>query len=48
MPWHSKTMKDATNSDMLRGAVSTLRSGDLRMRKLTSGNALVSLTEYIG
>ena len=47
MPWHYKLMKDVTNDDMLRGAVSMLRSGDLRMGKPTSGYALVSYNELI-
>ena len=39
--------KDVTNDEMLRGDVSNLRSGDIRMGKPTSGNALVSYNEYI-
>ena len=39
--------KDVTNYDMLRGDVRNLRSGDFRMGKPTSGNALVSYDEYI-
>lgn len=31
MPRHWKPMKDVTNDEMLRGAVSTHRSGDIRM-----------------
>ena len=36
MPWHYEPMKDATNSEMLRVAVSTQRSVDIRMGKPTS------------
>ena len=39
--------KDVTNNDMLRGDVRNLRSGDFRMGEPTSGNALVSRSEYI-
>ena len=39
--------KDVTNDEMLRGDVSNLWSGDIRMGKPTSGNALVSHNEYI-
>ncbi len=39
--------KDATNSDMPRGDVSNLRSGDFRMGEPTSGKALVSNSESI-
>ena len=48
MPWHQAPTKDVTNCDKPRGAVNELRSADLRMRKLTAGNAAVSLPEYIG
>lgn len=41
-------MKDAANCDKPRGAVSTLRSGDLRMGKPTIRNGVVSVTESIG
>ena len=37
--------KDVTNYEMLRGAVSELRAGDIRMGEPTSGNALVSCNE---
>ena len=39
--------KDVTNDETLRGDVRNLRSGDIRMGKPTSGNALVSRNEYI-
>ena len=41
-------MKDATNGDTPRGAVSTQRSVDFRMGKPSNGNALLTLAEYIG
>ena len=47
MPWQLELMKDATNGDTLRGVVSTQRSGDFRMEKSNSGNALLSISEYI-
>ena len=31
MPWHEEPMKDVTNDEMLWGAVSKLRSRDVRM-----------------
>ena len=37
--------KDVTNDEMLRGDVSNLWSGDIRMGEPTSGNALVSCNE---
>ena len=33
MPWRGQAMKDAANSDMLRGGVDNLRSEDFRMGK---------------
>ena len=39
--------KDVTNYVMLRGVVSELRSGDIRMGEPTDGNASVSSNEYI-
>ncbi len=42
-------MKDGTNADMLRGAVSKLLPvEDFRMGKPTIRNGMVSLPEYIG
>ena len=41
-------MKDVTNDDMRRGAVSTLRSGDFRMGEPRCFNRHLSITEYIG
>ena len=40
-------MKDVTNYEMPRGAVSKLRSGDIRMGEPTSSNVLVSFSESI-
>ena len=40
-------MKDVTNDEMLRGAVSKQRAVDIRMGEPTYGNAYVSLSEYI-
>ena len=37
-----------TNTDMLRGAVSKLRSGHFRMGKPTTRNGVVSISEFIG
>src|SRR5699024_12570223 len=41
-------MKDGTNTDMLRGVVSKLRSGDFRMGEPTVRNGTVRVSEYIG
>ncbi len=40
-------MKDATNSEMLRGEVRTQRSGGLRMGEPSTGNAVLLIGEYI-
>ena len=48
MPWHQEPMKDGTNTDMLRGVVSKLRSGDFRMGKPTVRNGTGRISEYIG
>ena len=40
-------MKDVTNYEMPRGAVSKLRSGDIRMGEPTCGHAQVSFSEHI-
>ena len=47
MPWHQAPKKDVTSCDKLRWAANKLWPVDLRMRKLTSGNAEVSVYEYI-
>ncbi len=39
--------KDAANGETLRGVVSTQRSGDIRMGKPNTGNAVLSIGEYI-
>lgn len=41
-------MKDGTNTDMLRGAVSKRRSEDFRMGKPPTFNGVGSNSEYIG
>ena len=41
-------MKDGTNTDMPRGVVSRLRSGDFRMGQPTIRNGIVYISEYIG
>ena len=40
-------MKDVTNYEMPRGAVSKLRSGDLRMWEHSCSNVQLSISEYI-
>ena len=47
MPWQQKLKKDVTNYEMPRGAVSTLRSGDLRMWEHTQSNIYESQNEHI-
>ena len=47
MPWQQKLMKDVTNYDMLRGAVSTLRSGNVRMWEHMQSNDYISQNEHI-
>ena len=41
-------MKDGTNTDMLRGAVSKLWSGDFRMGQPNIFDRILRYTEYIG
>ena len=41
-------MKDGTNTDMLRGAVSKRGSGDFRMGEPPTRNGVGSLPEFIG
>ena len=48
MPWHWEPTKDGTNTDMPRGVVSKLRSGDFRMGEPAVRNGAVHLSEYIG
>ena len=40
--------KDVTSCEKLRGAANEHRSADIRMRKLTISNVMVSYTESIG
>ena len=47
MPWQQKLKKDVTNYEMSRGAVSTLRSGNIRMWEHKQGNTYLSQSEYI-
>ena len=47
MPWHIEQKKDATNGETPRGVVSTQRSGDIRMGEPNTGNAVLSISEYI-
>ena len=47
MPRHLELKKDAANSEMLRGAVRTQRSADIRMGKPGSSNELSPMSEYI-
>ena len=47
MPWQQKLKKDVTNYEMPRGAVSTLRSGDLRMWEHRQSNIYLSQNEHI-
>ncbi len=47
MPWQQKLKKDVTNYEMPRGAVSTLRSGDIRMWEHRQSNIYLSQSEYI-
>ena len=47
MPWHIEQMKDATNGEMLRGVVSTQRSGGIRMGKPSAGNSALHISKYI-
>lgn len=48
MPWHIEAMKDATTGDTPRGGGNNLISADFRMGQPGRGNALSSITEYIG
>ena len=47
MPWQQKLKKDVTNYEMSRGAVSTLRSGNIRMWEHMQSNDYISQSEYI-
>ena len=48
MPWHQEPMKDATNCEKPRGAVSRHRSVGIRMEQSGKSQVLSSYTEYIG
>ncbi len=48
MPWHWEPKKDGTNTDMPRGVVSRLRSGDFRMGEPAVRNGTGRVSEYIG
>src|SRR5699024_2163677 len=48
MPWYQEPMKDGTNTDMPRGVVSRLRSGDFRMGEPAARNGAGHASEYIG
>jgi hypothetical protein len=39
MPWRKEPMKDVASDEMLRGAASKHRSGDIRMGEPGEGNA---------
>ena len=47
MPWQQKLKKDVTNYEVPRGAVSKLRSGDVRMWEHKQSNIYLSQSEYI-
>ncbi len=48
MPRHQEPTKDVANDEMPRGAVSKLRSGDVRMGKPGCRNRQSLTSEYIG
>ncbi len=48
MPWHQEPKKDGTNTDMPRGVVSRLRSGDFRMGQPAVRNGAAPVSESIG
>ncbi len=48
MPWHWEPKKDAINCDKLRGAVSTLRSADVRMEQSNRANLCYRILNKIG
>ncbi len=47
MPRHDEQKKDAANGETPRGAVSTHRSGDIRMGEPNTGNAVLPTHEHI-
>jgi hypothetical protein len=48
MPRHQEPKKDVANDDTPRGAVSRLRSGDVRMGEPGCGNTQSLVSESIG
>ena len=48
MPWYMAPKKDVTSCEKLRGGANILRSADIRMRELNTGNAVLSIPEHIG
>ena len=40
--------KDVASCEKLRGGANILRSADIRMRELSTGNAVLPHTEHIG
>ena len=48
MPWHRQAMKDVVTCDKSRIGGSNLRPGNLRMGKPSTGNAVLSISEFIG
>ena len=47
MPWHYKTMKDATTCEKLWGAGSKQWTRDIRMGEPGTSNVVSSTSEYI-
>ena len=48
MPWHEEAMKDVVSCDKLRVGANNRQSGDFRMGKPGTGNAVPLPAEYIG
>ena len=48
MPWRREAMKDVASYEKPRGAVSTRRSGDVRMGKPSESHVSLPPPEYIG
>ena len=48
MPWHWEPKKDAINCEKPRGAVSTLRSVDIRMEQSNRENLCYHILNKIG
>ena len=47
MPRHDEQKKDAANGETPRGAVSTQRSGDIRMGEPSASNIALPISETI-